>query len=188
MHHVRSPLCGRPSPNPSPTLGILVQEKRRNTTLSTAVDSKKEYLHTGGGRRLRQRITLTTNDTNDAVTQWRLLQSDHRRPPTRRGPGAGRALPARRSRPATGGVLPPLPARERTSPWDRAGFPCDVGTMKEDEAFVSPLDGILLTLLFPFGRPALPRTGRGGSIFGSRVSSSGTGSCTMNRSSSYMPR
>ena len=78
--------------------------------------------------------------------------------------------------------------REGGAPWDRAGFPCDRGTLKEDEAFVSPLDGILLTLFFPFGRPAMPRTERGGSMVGSRVSSSGTGSCTMNRSSSYMPR
>ena len=42
MHHVRSALCGRPFLIPSPTLGILVREKRRNTTLSTAVDSKRE--------------------------------------------------------------------------------------------------------------------------------------------------
>ena len=115
MHHVRSALCGCPCSNPSPTLGILVQEKRRNTTLSTAVDSKREKLHTGGGRRLRQRITLTTNDTSDEVTQWRLLQSNRRRPPTPRRPGTGRALHARRPRPATGGVFPPLPARGRRS-------------------------------------------------------------------------
>ena len=141
MHHVRIALCGRPSPIASPTIGILVQEKRRNTTLSTAVDSKREKLHTGGGRRLRQRITLTTNDTNDEVTQWRLLQSDRRRPPTRRRPGTGKALPARRPRPATAGVLPPLPARGRALPGTGRVFPATGGRWRRTRRSSLPWTG-----------------------------------------------
>ena len=65
-------------------------------------------------------------------------------------------------------------------------------TLKEDEAFFSPMDGILFVRAGPFeafeafeGRPAWPSTQSGGSMLVSAVSSSGTGRFNLDVENAY---